>query len=280
MWRRRRERVQVGSRQPEAPARAGAPPRPEASGRGTQADRSARTAGQRASGRIGRAWRMDRRGESPVTLMTPPEFARHGTPAGVPAAQVPQRMDGRLGSEMPSVYCTGCGEPNPEGARFCSQCGTPLVRGQGERATETTSIISVGGELAEAESGDDSLTDAATLDALPPGTALLVVRRGPNAGSRFLLDSDLTLIGRHPDSDIFLDDVTVSRRHAEFYRQGGRFTVRDVGSLNGTYVNRERIEEADLSGGDEVQVGKFRLVFLLGPRSWPGPDGGGAQVGG
>jgi pSer/pThr/pTyr-binding forkhead associated (FHA) protein len=189
-------------------------------------------------------------------------------------------MKGRLGSEMPSVYCTACGEANPEGARFCSQCGTPLVRGQGERATETTSIITVGGEPAESEAGDDSLTDAATLDALPPGTALLVVRRGPNAGSRFLLDSDLTLIGRHPDSDIFLDDVTVSRRHAEFYRQGGRFTVRDVGSLNGTYVNRERIEETDLSGGDEVQVGKFRLVFLLGPRSQAGHDGGGAQVGG
>ena len=109
---------------------------------------------------------------------------------------------------------------------------------------------------------------------------MLVVRRGPNAGSRFLLDSDLTLVGRHPDSDIFLDDVTVSRRHVEFYRSGSRFTVRDVGSLNGTYVNRERIEERDLTGGDEVQVGKFRLVFLLGPRSQAEYGGGGAQVGG
>ena len=118
------------------------------------------------------------------------------------------------------------------------------------------------------------------LDTLPAGTALLVVQRGPNAGSRFLLDSDLTLVGRHPDSDIFLDDVTVSRRHAEFYRSGSRFTVRDVGSLNGTYVNRERIEETDLTGGDEVQVGKFRLVFLLGPRSQAELGGGGAQVGG
>jgi pSer/pThr/pTyr-binding forkhead associated (FHA) protein len=100
---------------------------------------------------------------------------------------------------------------------------------------------------------------------LPAGTALLVVRRGPNAGSRFLLDSDLTTAGRHPESDIFLDDVTVSRRHAEFYRQGETFTVRDVGSLNGTYVNRERIEESGLNPGDEVQVGKFRLVFLTNP---------------
>jgi pSer/pThr/pTyr-binding forkhead associated (FHA) protein len=102
-----------------------------------------------------------------------------------------------------------------------------------------------------------------------------VVRRGPNAGSRFLLDSDVTTVGRHADSDIFLDDVTVSRRHAEFYRQGAGFVVRDVGSLNGTYVNRERIEEIALAGGDEVQVGKFRLVLLQGPPAPPGPAGGG-----
>ena len=88
------------------------------------------------------------------------------------------------------------------------------------------------------------------------------MKRGPNAGSRFLLDSDLTTVGRHPGSDIFLDDVTVSRRHAEFYRHGAGFIVRDVGSLNGTYVNRERIEEAELFGGDEVQIGKFRLLFM------------------
>jgi pSer/pThr/pTyr-binding forkhead associated (FHA) protein len=180
---------------------------------------------------------------------------------------------------MASVYCIRCGQENPEGARFCAQCGNPLARGSGEGAAETTSIISLGGaDAGDTEFGDDSVADAATLDTLPAGTALLVVRRGPNAGSRFLLDSDLTLVGRHPDSDIFLDDVTVSRRHAEFYRSGNRFTVRDVGSLNGTYVNRERIEETDLTGGDEVQVGKFRLVFLLGPRSQAEHGGGGAQV--
>jgi pSer/pThr/pTyr-binding forkhead associated (FHA) protein len=181
---------------------------------------------------------------------------------------------------MPSVYCTACGEPNSEGARFCSQCGTPLIRGLGERGPDTTSTISIAGtELAE-DAAEETDADSAAVDALPAGTALLVVRRGPNAGSRFLLDADLTLVGRHPDSDIFLDDVTVSRRHAEFYRQGGRFTVRDVGSLNGTYVNRERIEETGLSGGDEVQIGKFRLVFLLGPRSQAEFGGGGSRVGG
>ena len=113
--------------------------------------------------------------------------------------------------------------------------------------------------------GDDALPGRVA-SSLPPGMALLVVRRGPNAGARFLLDHDVTTSGRHPDSDIFLDDVTVSRRHAEFHREGGTFTVRDVGSLNGTYVNRERVEAATLSNGDEVQIGKFRLVFIAGPR--------------
>ena len=179
---------------------------------------------------------------------------------------------------MPRVYCTRCGEANPDGARFCSQCGSPLTRGGGERPGETTSTISLAGsEVSDAELAEP--LDEAAVEALPVGTALLVVRRGPNAGSRFLLDSDLTTVGRHPGSDIFLDDVTVSRRHAEFYRHAYGFTVRDVGSLNGTYVNRDRIEESDLRDGDEVQVGKFRLVFLLGRRYQAERGGGGAQVG-
>ena len=108
---------------------------------------------------------------------------------------------------------------------------------------------------------------AGAVDALPAGSALLVVKRGPNAGSRFLLDQDVTTAGRHPDSDIFLDDVTVSRRHAEFRREGGGFVVHDVGSLNGTYVNRQRIDVAALADGDEVQIGKFRLLYLAGARA-------------
>ena len=176
---------------------------------------------------------------------------------------------------MPGVYCTRCGAANPEDARFCSQCGAPLTGVAADRpsAGETTSMIFAGAEPAEAEVSEEPTADAATLEALPPDTALLVVKRGPNAGSRFLLDSDLTVVGRRSDSDIFLDDVTVSRRHAEFYRHGSRFAVRDVGSLNGTYVNRDRIEEVALSGGDEVQIGKFRLVFLQGSRSYA--DSGG-----
>jgi pSer/pThr/pTyr-binding forkhead associated (FHA) protein len=179
---------------------------------------------------------------------------------------------------MASVYCTRCGRPNPEDARFCSNCGTALVRGTADRPGETTSTISLERGLApEAEPNEEPLADPAMLEALPVDSALLVVQRGPNAGSRFLLDSELTTAGRHPDSDIFLDDVTVSRRHAEFYRSGTRFTVRDVGSLNGTYVNRDRIEETELFSGDEVQIGKFRLVFLTHPRLQGQRRGGGAQ---
>jgi pSer/pThr/pTyr-binding forkhead associated (FHA) protein len=102
-------------------------------------------------------------------------------------------------------------------------------------------------------------------EALPQGSPLLVVKRGPNAGARFLLDRATTTAGRHPNSDIFLDDITVSRRHAQFRCVSGEFQVIDVGSLNGTYVNREPVDSALLANGDEVQIGKFRLLFLTGP---------------
>ncbi|AZI59408.1 FHA domain-containing protein [Nakamurella antarctica] len=102
------------------------------------------------------------------------------------------------------------------------------------------------------------------LESLASGTALLVVKRGPNAGSRFVLDKQVVTAGRHPESDIFLDDVTVSRRHAEFTRTDQGYEVADTGSLNGTYVNREAVESSALANGDEVQIGKFRLVFLFG----------------
>jgi len=131
---------------------------------------------------------------------------------------------------------------------------------------DVTSTLNLGALDEVTESPDSDVVPGRVAGSLPPGTALLAVRRGPNAGARFLLDHDVTTSGRHPDSDIFLDDVTVSRRHAEFHREAGVFTVRDVGSLNGTYVNRERVESATLSNGDEVQIGKFRLVFLAGPR--------------
>lgn len=106
-----------------------------------------------------------------------------------------------------------------------------------------------------------SAEDREAVASLPSGSAILVVRRGPNVGARFLLDQDSTIAGRHPDADIFLDDVTVSRRHAEFTRRGTTFELRDLGSLNGTYHDGERVDRAVLLDGAEVQVGKFRLTF-------------------
>jgi hypothetical protein len=178
------------------------------------------------------------------------------------------------------VFCTQCGQQNPEDSRFCARCGAAVGRpgeDAGARAgSDTTSAISLSaleGALEAADGHEQAEAEpegSGALEALPPGSALLVVKRGPNAGSRFLLDADSTTAGRHPESDIFLDDVTVSRRHAEFVRHEGGFVVRDVGSLNGTYLNRERIDEATLAGGDEVQIGKYRLVFLAGPRAGEG----------
>ena len=163
-------------------------------------------------------------------------------------------------------FCTACGRQNPDDARFCAQCGTRLVNvgTTGGDSGERDATISFRAP-AKSETGEERALnpeDAAAVDALPAGRALLVVQRGPSAGSRFLLDTDEVTAGRSPDSEIFLDDVTVSRKHAEFRRTPSGFTVRDVGSLNGTYVNRDRIDEVELSGGDEVQIGKFRLVYF------------------
>ncbi|MDQ6648617.1 MAG: zinc-ribbon and FHA domain-containing protein [Actinomycetota bacterium] len=178
------------------------------------------------------------------------------------------------------MFCTRCGQQNPDEARYCSRCGAQLARPGGpvppERPAETTSTISLTALESDHVDDDSDSVDSSAVDGLLPDSALLVVKRGPNAGSRFLLDKDVTTVGRHPESDIFLDDVTVSRRHAEFVRDGSGFTARDVGSLNGTYLNRERIDASTLSSGDEVQVGKFRLVFLAGPRAGTASDSGGS----
>ena len=188
------------------------------------------------------------------------------TPTRGVAALAPERQK----EAARTVFCT----QNPEDSRFCARCGAPMGRPGGDSGVETTSTIALSAlegtlDSADAAEGAEPETSGAH-ESLPPGSALLVVKRGPNAGSRFLLDADVTTAGRHPESDIFLDDVTVSRRHAEFVRDGGGFVVRDVGSLNGTYLNRERIEAAALAGGDEVQIGKYRLVFLTGARTEEG----------
>ncbi len=140
------------------------------------------------------------------------------------------------------MICARCGHGNEAGANFCSSCGAPLSSGE----DETTASLSTIEERLEL---DDEL---------------VVVRRGPNAGSRFLLDRETTTVGRHPDSDIFLDDITVSRRHAVIRRDHGAYEISDAGSLNGTYVNHERVETAPLRHLDELQVGRFVLTLIVG----------------
>jgi pSer/pThr/pTyr-binding forkhead associated (FHA) protein len=152
------------------------------------------------------------------------------------------------------VFCNKCGHRNPGNSNFCSSCGAPLdVRGEDHTIT-----------LAPVEELSDPTGDVSVgMDDLPEGGGVLLVKRGPGTGSRFVLDQPVVTAGRHPESDIFLDDVTVSRRHAEVARTADGYVVRDVGSLNGTYLNRERIEEErKLANGDELQVGRFKLVFL------------------
>jgi len=156
-------------------------------------------------------------------------------------------------------------DDDPDQSSAIGQTGRPA--GSAEQPSATTMRLSAlnPADLTASPETTGSPVDTGTLAALQPGTALLRVDHGPNAGSRFLLDSDLTTVGRHPSSDIFLDDVTVSRKHAQFVRADGGFLVRDVGSLNGTYVNRERIDSAVVRTGDEVQIGKFRLVVHVSP---------------
>ena len=148
------------------------------------------------------------------------------------------------------MYCTRCGHPNKDDAKFCAQCGAPL---QGEPTLSLTPVE------AEDEASEEFPFPH---DELQPGQALLLVKRGPNAGSTYLLENERTTTGRRPDSDVFLDDVTVSRNHARIERRGDSFFVQDDGSLNGTYVNGERVEETKLASGDEIQIGMFKLVFF------------------
>jgi len=155
------------------------------------------------------------------------------------------------------MFCNQCGHRNAPGSNFCSSCGAALAMAPVDDTTDT--IVFNPSEERELE---DDL--GVSLDELPEGIGMLLVRKGPNAGSRYVLDAEVTQAGRHPDSDIFLDDITVSRRHAEITRRADGYVLRDVGSLNGTYVNRDRVEESKLAHGDELQIGKFKLVFFLG----------------
>lgn len=162
---------------------------------------------------------------------------------------------------MDDLYCNNCGHRNPAGANFCSSCGA-VLEGPGEDVTITffpTEPTDPTEPATEPATEADGPLEPLHLHV---GTAALVVRRGPAAGSRYLLDEAVTTLGRHPDSGIFLDDVTVSRRHAEVLRTDDGYEVRDLGSLNGTYLNRERVDRTPLANGDELQVGSFKLTFF------------------
>jgi len=154
-----------------------------------------------------------------------------------------------------SAFCHKCGHRNPVDAIFCASCGAPL-----EVDGDRTVILAKVDPLQDAPGPRDNVI--VDLDALPRGAATLMVRSGAQAGERFLLSSTITRLGRHPDSEISLDDVSVSRRHAEIERRGAEYVIRDAGSLNGTYVNQQRVDSLVLHQGDEVQVGRFRLLFL------------------
>jgi hypothetical protein len=148
------------------------------------------------------------------------------------------------------VYCPECGFQNPESANYCSKCGTALVHDSG--GADTTMAFT-----------PEELEESSPLEDLGmEGPALVVRSGGGRAGEHFVPQAERTTIGRSPDCDIFLDDVTVSRQHAILRRNGDSFVIEDQGSLNGTFVNRRRIESQELADGDEVQVGKYRLTFL------------------
>ncbi len=158
------------------------------------------------------------------------------------------------------VVCKECGERNPDGSNFCSKCGERLNVPSGD----TTKVIPAVGADDTGVQPALAPEDMAAVNALPEGHALLIVERGPNAGARYLLDTDTVSVGRHPDSDIFLDDITVSRHHATFRRTPEGVVVEDHTSLNGTYVNRTLIEHPVLlRPGDEVQIGKYRMLYFV-----------------
>ena len=148
---------------------------------------------------------------------------------------------------MSHVYCSECGFQNPEVANYCARCGS-LLR---EEASDETTQSYTPEEEADLEARRDI-----------EGPALVIRSGGGRAGEHFALEQERTTIGRSPDCDIFLDDVTVSRRHAVALKQGDAFVIEDQGSLNGTFLNRRRLESAELSDDDELQIGKYRLVFF------------------
>ncbi|MCC2592863.1 zinc-ribbon and FHA domain-containing protein [Tessaracoccus sp. OS52] len=155
------------------------------------------------------------------------------------------------------MKCRQCGNVSQAGAKFCSNCGAPLYDSMGD----TTTVL---GAITDDHDGELTADDLEAVRGLSGGDALLIINRGGSGSSRILIDSDVTTVGRHPQSDVFLDDITVSRHHAKFIRTGGDLFIEDLGSLNGTYVNRKLVEErTQLKQGDEIQIGKYRATISL-----------------
>ncbi|MEI6198936.1 MAG: FHA domain-containing protein [Actinomycetota bacterium] len=159
---------------------------------------------------------------------------------------------------MSYVFCNQCGHRNPPVSAFCSACGTVL-----DLVSDHTITLSKVDPLQDAPGPDDDVH--VSLSHIASGTAILVLRSGESEGNHFVLSSPITTVGRHADSEIALDDITVSRRHCEIHHVNKRFIVRDAGSLNGTYVNQKRVDDVELRQGDEIQIGKFHMVFLERP---------------
>lgn len=158
------------------------------------------------------------------------------------------------------MRCESCGHQNPPASNFCANCGEALVSSTVLGPGESTRVITAIQDVVNEELSAD---EVAAVDSLPQGSALLIVQRGPHLGARYLLDDPQVTAGRSPNCDIFLDDVTVSRNHARFTRKDDVTYVSDLGSLNGTYVNRQLLtSEVALRRGDEVQIGKYRMVYF------------------
>jgi hypothetical protein len=153
-----------------------------------------------------------------------------------------------------AVHCPECGFVNDEGANYCQKCGAFLGTGEGEREA-TTATYRVDDETGE-------ITPVDLEDVVAKGAALVIRAGGGRVGESFPLEGERMTIGRRPESDLFLDDVTVSRDHAIIVRRGGDFYLDDCGSLNGTYVNRQRVDSRKLADGDELQIGKYKLSYL------------------
>ncbi|HEX2857644.1 MAG TPA: FHA domain-containing protein [Propionibacteriaceae bacterium] len=157
------------------------------------------------------------------------------------------------------LVCRACGHSNPDSSNFCSNCGERLVATGSDNTRVIAAVTEDTGHQPEL-----SQEEIEAVHSLPKGHALLIVERGPDAGARYLLDTDLVTVGRHPQSDIFLDDITVSRHHVNFRRTPEGMIVEDQNSLNGTYVNRTLVDgSALLRPGDEVQIGKYRMVYFV-----------------